>query len=158
MDDEWRFAAIRVASQQRFAIAAQSILSRQIPWLRRLEKLGQVMISTDEDLHLEEPRTSRESATINPQPRAAAAHYDRKSRRITVLLSNGLQLSIPIRLARGLASEAAADLENIEISPAGLALHWPKLNADLYLPSLFDGMFGTRERRWQAFWASWGSR
>jgi hypothetical protein len=116
------------------------------------------MISTDEHLHLEGPRESYKSATINAQPRAAAAHYDRKSRRIMVLLSNGLQLSIPIRLAQGLAGETAADLENIEISPAGLVLHWPKLKTDLYLPSLFDGMFGTRERRWRTFWADWMDR
>jgi Protein of unknown function (DUF2442) len=116
------------------------------------------MISTGEELYLKDPHASYGSATINAQPRAAAAHYDRKSRRITVLLSNGLQLSIPIRLAHGLASEAAADLENIEISPAGLVLYWPKLNTDLYLPSLFDGMFGTRERRWRTFWAGWVDR
>mgnify|MGYP002146897045 CR=1 FL=1 len=40
-----------------------------------------------------------------------------------------------------LAADALAD---IEISPAGLGLHWPQLDADVYLPALLQGVFGSR--------------
>ncbi len=32
----------------------------------------------------------------------------------------------------------------IEISPAGLGLHFPKLDADVYVPALFEGVYGSR--------------
>ncbi len=55
---------------------------------------------------------------------------------------------MPLDRAQGLAGAKAADLADIEISPAGLGLHWPRLDADLYLPTLMEGVFGTR--RWMA--------
>ncbi|HXS20916.1 MAG TPA: DUF2442 domain-containing protein [Steroidobacteraceae bacterium] len=113
------------------------------------------MRQTDDHLRMEH---ASEAAMSFTQPRAAAARYDRKSRRILILLTNGLELSLPLKLAHGLACETAADLEDIEISPAGLALHWPKLDADLYLPALLSDVFGTREGRWSAYWARWGDR
>lgn len=39
-------------------------------------------------------------------------------------------------------------MAEIEISPAGLGLHWPRLDADVYVPALMQGVFGTR--RWMA--------
>lgn len=89
------------------------------------------------------------------QPRAAAVRYDRRGRRILVLLTNGLELAVPVKLAQRLAGESPADLEDIEISQTGLALHWPRLDADLYLPALLSGVFGSRRQRWLAFWKGW---
>ncbi len=81
-------------------------------------------------------------------PHATSARFDRRGARIVVGLSNGLDLGIPVNLAQGLAGARAADLADIEISPTGLGLHWPRLDADLYLPALLEGVFGTR--RWMA--------
>ena len=85
---------------------------------------------------------------IETSPRAIAARYDRRVARITVSLSNGLELAFPRRLAEGLADAKPADLAAIEITPTGLGLHWPKLDADLYLPALLEGVFGSP--RWMA--------
>jgi Protein of unknown function (DUF2442) len=82
------------------------------------------------------------------QPRAVSARYERHGGRIVVSLSNGLDLGVPVAMAQGLAGAKASDLAAIEITPTGLGLHWPKLDADLYLPSLLQGLFGTR--RWMA--------
>jgi hypothetical protein len=82
------------------------------------------------------------------QPRATSARFDRRGARIVVGLSNGLDLGVPVNLAQGLSGAKAADLADIEISPTGLGLHWPRLDADLYLPALMEGVFGTR--RWMA--------
>ena len=43
------------------------------------------------------------------------------------------------------AEEQAADLRNIEISAAGLGLHWPKLDADLHVPALVKGVLGAKQ-------------
>jgi hypothetical protein len=79
---------------------------------------------------------------------AVSARYDRRRSRIVVRLSTGLELAFPPALAEGLAGAAPTDLTDIEISPSGLGLHWPKLDADLYVPALLQGVFGTR--RWMA--------
>lgn len=80
--------------------------------------------------------------------RAIAAHYDRAAARVVVVLNTGLELAFPPDMAEGLSGAAPKDLATIEISPAGLGLHWPALDADLYLPTLIEGLFGSR--RWMA--------
>jgi len=79
---------------------------------------------------------------------AVAARYDRRRSRIVVRLNTGLELAFPPALAEGLADAAPTDLGAIEISPSGLGLHWPRLDADLYVPALMQGIFGSR--RWMA--------
>jgi hypothetical protein len=79
---------------------------------------------------------------------AVSARYDRRAGRVVVSLNTGVQIAFPARLAEGLAGAAATDLSEIEISPAGLGLHWPKLDADVYLPALLQGVFGSE--RWMA--------
>lgn len=75
---------------------------------------------------------------------AISARYDRRRARVIVELSTGVQLAIPVDRLEGLAGAAADALADIEISPAGLGLHWPQLDADIYLPALLQGVFGSR--------------
>jgi Protein of unknown function (DUF2442) len=103
------------------------------------------MTLTDAEVQKAERRMQ---ARMQAQPRAVAARYDRHAARIIVTLSNGLDLGVPVALAQGLAGAKASDLAIVEITPTGLGLHWPKLDADLHLPSLLQGLFGTR--RWMA--------
>ena len=79
---------------------------------------------------------------------AVAARYDRRTSRIVVRLNTGLELAFPPSLAEGLAGASPKELVDVEISPAGLGLHWPKLDADVYIPALLRGIFGSR--RWMA--------
>ncbi len=79
---------------------------------------------------------------------AVAARFDRRTSRVVVKLNTGMQISFPARLAEGLAGASPDELATIEISPSGLGLHWPKLDADLYLPGLLAGQFGSK--RWMA--------
>ena len=65
-----------------------------------------------------------------------------------VKLDNGCAFEFPTEQAQGLAGAKASELQTIEISAAGLGLHWPKLDADLYVPTLVKGMLGTK--RWMA--------
>lgn len=81
-------------------------------------------------------------------PKAISARYDRDSGRIIVQLSSKLDVSFSPHDAQGLENARPAQLEEIEISPSGLGIHFPKLDADLYLPSLLEGFLGSR--RWMA--------
>ena len=73
-----------------------------------------------------------------------AARYNRRRGRVVVKLSTGVEVTFPAWLAEGLAGASPDDLAEIEISPTGLGLHWPRLDADLYLPALLQGVFASR--------------
>lgn len=103
------------------------------------------MTITDEDRLAAETRLRDET---NGRPRAVRGRYDRRSGKIVVTLDSGLELAFPPRLAEGLAGAAPEALSRIEIGPLGDGLHWPNLDADLYLPSLLDGVFGSHQ--WMA--------
>jgi hypothetical protein len=81
-------------------------------------------------------------------PIAVAARYDRRSGCIIVALSSGIDVMFSAENAQGLRGAKPAQLGAIEISPSGLGLHFPKLDADLYLPALLEGWLGSR--RWMA--------
>ena len=81
-------------------------------------------------------------------PRAVAAHYDRDTGRIVIHLSSNLDVSFSPHDAQGLENAKPWQLEEIEISPSGFGIHFPKLDADLYLPGLLEGFLGSK--RWMA--------
>lgn len=93
-------------------------------------------------------QAERRMQTLRQHGHAIAARYDRHRSRVVVSLNTGVQVTFPTELAEGLAGATPDDLANIEISPAGLGLHWPKLDADLYVPALLAGVFGSK--RWMA--------
>lgn len=86
--------------------------------------------------------------TLRQAGHAVSVRYDRRAARVVVNLNTGVQLSVPTRNIEGLANALAEDLGEIEISPAGLGLHWPKLDTDVYVPALLQGVFGSR--KWMA--------
>jgi len=79
---------------------------------------------------------------------AVSAHYDARSGRVVVGLNTGVDIAFPVNLAEGLSGACPADLAKIEITPAGTGLHWPRLDADLYIPALLQGVFGSKS--WMA--------
>lgn len=81
-------------------------------------------------------------------PQAIAARYDRRIGRVVVSLSSGLDVTFAPHDTQGLETARPTDLDRIEISPSGFGLHFPKLDADLYLPALLEGVLGSR--RWMA--------
>jgi hypothetical protein len=78
-------------------------------------------------------------AQPSAQPRATAVRYDKMRRRIVVELSTGSEFAFPPHQAQGLESATPGDLRAIGISPSGYGLHFPKLDADLWLPALVGG-------------------
>ncbi|MGQ7248759.1 DUF2442 domain-containing protein [Halomonas sp. V046] len=102
------------------------------------------MAMTDDVIKQAEARMAAERSHVH----ATAARYDRRSNRVIVSLHTGLELAIPPHLVEGLADATPDDLSEIELSPSGLGLHWPQLDADLYVPALLEGQFGSRQ--WMA--------
>jgi len=78
------------------------------------------------------------------EPRAASARYDGKLCRVIVELTNGCTFSFPPHLAQGLETATEEQLAQVEILGAGYGLHWEALDADLSVPGLLAGLFGTR--------------
>jgi hypothetical protein len=82
------------------------------------------------------------------EPRAIAARYDRKAKRVVVDLRGGASFSFPPELAQGLCGASAADLSRVIVTPSGSGLRWPALDVDFSLPALILGIFGTKQ--WMA--------
>ncbi|MGA7381963.1 MAG: DUF2442 domain-containing protein [Terriglobales bacterium] len=91
-------------------------------------------------------RRARELASS--VPRALGADYDHASRRIVIHLSSRLDVSFSPGDVQGLEHARPSQLEEIEITPSGFGMHFPKLDADLYLPALLEGFLGSK--RWMA--------
>jgi hypothetical protein len=81
-------------------------------------------------------------------PRALSARYDAKSGQVVIDLSSRVTLSFSPRDAQGLANARPSQLDEIEISPSGFGIYFPKLDADLYLPGLLEGFLGSK--KWMA--------
>ncbi len=81
-------------------------------------------------------------------PRAIAARYDTGRGRVVITLSTGVELGLAPRDVEGLAGASTEDLRVIEVDGMGLGLHFPRLDADLYVPALLDGVLGSW--RWMA--------
>lgn len=95
-----------------------------------------------------EAANTRATARLAKTPKAISARYDRRIGRLVVELSSGLAVSFKPHDAQGLEQAKPDDLADIEISPSGLGLHFPNLDADLYLPALLEGFLGSR--KWMA--------
>jgi len=81
-------------------------------------------------------------------PRAIWARYDRRSGQVVIRLSSKLTISFSPHDAQGLEDAKPSQLNEIEISPSGFGIHFPKLDADLYVPGMLEGLLGSRE--WMA--------
>src|SRR5260370_18390579 len=87
---------------------------------------------------------ARGAATVARGLVAQAARYDSRRGLIVIALEGGCEFAFPVALAEGLADAPRSKLTKIKISPNGLGLHWPLLDADLYVPGLVEGAFGSR--------------
>jgi hypothetical protein len=100
---------------------------------------------SDETFALANKRGTQKQAHY---PAAAAVKYDPGIARLVIDLASGLGLTIPLEAVQGLEDAVPADLADAEISPSGLGIYFPKLDTDIYLPALLEGVLGTK--RWMA--------
>ncbi len=81
-------------------------------------------------------------------PRAVGARYDAGRNRVIIRLSTGVELGLAPQDVEGLERASAAELKVVEVDALGLGVHFPRLDADLYVPALLEGVLGSP--RWMA--------
>lgn len=81
-------------------------------------------------------------------PAVVSVRYDRRVGRVVISLSSGLGLAFAPKHAQGLENGCSADFADAKITPSGLGVHFPHLDADIYLPALLEGFLGSK--RWLA--------
>jgi len=86
-------------------------------------------------------RTAQKDAV---EPRAQAASYDAATDKLVVELRNGVELRIPTRFLQGVAGAAPELIAKVQVRPSGHGLHWEELDADLTVPALAAGIFGSQ--------------
>ena len=82
---------------------------------------------------------------LETEPRAVEARYSSQTGRMTVELVNGCAYVFPTDLVQDLSGASPDELANVEVDGLGFNLHWPKLDADIYVPALVAGVFGTKD-------------
>jgi hypothetical protein len=81
---------------------------------------------------------------------AVSAHCDRKVGRIVIHLSSKLIVSVARGDVEGVEHARPSQPQEIEISPSGFGLHFPAVDAEIYVPSLLGALSrynGHRRRR-----------
>ncbi|MFG1270517.1 DUF2442 domain-containing protein [Xanthobacter sp. DSM 14520] len=78
-------------------------------------------------------------------PRAVSARYDQAAGRLRIVLTDGTELVLLPSDVQGLEKAAPVNHEEIELEPFGLALHFPRLDADLLVLPLSQGVLGSAE-------------
>jgi hypothetical protein len=81
-------------------------------------------------------------------PRAESAHFDAGRNRVIVRLTTGVEIGFAPQAAQGLAHASAQDLAEIVVEAFGLGIHFPRLDADIYVPALLEGALGSKS--WMA--------
>jgi hypothetical protein len=101
------------------------------------------------DPHKEFEEANRRAREFDAShPKALSALYDQSTGMVVLRLNNGKDFKFPAHDAQGLENATPAQLSSIEISPSGYGIHFPKLDADLWVPSLLEGVFGSK--KWMA--------
>jgi hypothetical protein len=75
---------------------------------------------------------------------AAAAHFDGATGMLVIQLRNRCELHVPSQMIQEIAEARPSDLREIVVSSAGTGVHFPRIDADVYVPGLLAGVFGTR--------------
>jgi len=102
-------------------------------------------MATTEAFEIADRRAQERIATV---PTALAARYDHRTRRVVIRLSSRLEVAFSPRDAQGLEHATPSQLDEIEITPSGFGIHFPRLDADIYLPALLEGFLGSKQ--WMA--------
>ena len=91
-------------------------------------------------------QAARERGEARAQDASALvdARYDRTSDAVILTFRGGGSMTIPRLAIPGLERQPARALAAMTLSPAGDALLWPALDADVYVPGLVEKVFGNR--------------
>jgi hypothetical protein len=91
-------------------------------------------------------RAGRQAAKT--EPRAARATYQARDNTLRIKLTNGAEITIPVKLIPALKGASQSDLRAVEVLGRGGGLHWEALDVDLSVPGLVSSVFAGPE--WMA--------
>ena len=83
---------------------------------------------------------------LKTDTRAVSARYDPATGKVTMELVNGCFYIFPTHLVEDLANAPPEMLDEVIVDSVGYNLHFPRIDADVYVPALVSGVFGTK--RW----------
>ena len=99
---------------------------------------------TESDRERFEAARALGQARVEDPSAVVDARYDRGADAVRLVFRSGGSMTIPRRLIPGLEDQPASALESVSVSPAGDALLWPSVDADVYVPGLVERAFGHR--------------
>jgi hypothetical protein len=76
-------------------------------------------------------------------PAAIAVRYDYPTAQVVISLASDEQIAFAPGDAQGLRDAQPDDLLDAEISPSGLGVHFPRIDADIYIPALLEAISGS---------------
>ena len=89
---------------------------------------------------------AREARERRAGLRALSAHFDRRTARVIVELSNGCVFGFPVRDIPALATISAQQLASVEITPGGSGLSWEADDVHLSVPGLLLASVARHEK------------
>ena len=78
---------------------------------------------------------------LDTKHRAIRATYDSNTRKLHIISTLDAELILSVDKLQGLAGASDDDLSEIELSPFGTNLHWPRLDEDFGVHNLFCDLF-----------------
>ena len=108
---------------------------------------------TDQELDLQIKKVKQ---TKSKDPIATNVFYNNYTRKVVVILEDGVELNIPAHLIQGLGKASSEQLTEVKIIGKGIAIRWDALNVDLGMNSLLHRIYGNPN--WMKELASKGGR
>src|SRR2546421_12538586 len=99
-------------------------------------------------------RAGRQAAKT--EPRAARATYQARDNTLRIELTNGAEITIPVKLIPALKGASQSEVRAVEVLGRGGGLHWEALDVDLSVPGLVSSVFAGPE--WMAELGRLGGR
>jgi hypothetical protein len=99
-------------------------------------------MTSEKEFELAEKRGQE---TYDNVPHAIEATYVPSIRRLLILLSNGLEISLRQEEFATFRNASPADLETIELNAEGFEVHFPKIDEGFWIPDLLEHLLGVRK-------------
>ena len=96
-------------------------------------------VFTDEELDLQIKKVDQAKSK---DLIATNVFYNNYTKKVVVILEDGVELNIPIHLIQGLSKATTAQLSDVKIIGKGIAIRWDSLNVDLGTISLLKRIYG----------------
>lgn len=99
------------------------------------------ILTTDKEIE----RALVQAHRLPEEPAATAVRYIKDLDVFVMGLTMGDPVVLDRKKLQGLENATPAQLQNLEITLEGRGLHWPDLDADLFVPALLEGIYGNRK-------------